>query len=102
MTPEFKQNVDIKTIKDMIENIDKIVDENHVDNETKLVDSNFNFARTLELEGYWLLPDGQFDFGDTSSDGTPLNDVSPLMPKPEFKKNLLTALQVILVELESN
>ena len=99
MTPEFKQNVKIQTIISMIQNIDKIVEKEHVKNESELIDDGFNFATTLELEGYWLLPDGQFDFGDTSSNGTPLDNVSPLMDKTTFETNLLKNLNEILSEL---
>lgn len=99
MTPEFKKNVKTQTIISMIQNIDTIVEKEHVENESELIDDNFNFATTLELEGYWLLPDGQFDFGDTSSNGTPLDNVSPLMDKTTFKTNLLKNLNEILSEL---
>ena len=101
ITPEFKKQTNISTIKNMIKNIDSIIAKEHVNNESDLIDANFNFATTLELEGYWLLPDGQFDFGDTQSNGTQLNDVSPLMAIDTFKKNLLNNLNQIVLELQN-
>ena len=100
LNPEFKKQTNISTIKNMIKNIDSIVTKEHVNNESDLIDDDFNFAITLELEGYWLLPDGQFDFGDTQSNGTQLNDVSPLMAIDTFKKNLLNNLNQIVSELQ--
>lgn len=100
ITTEFLQNTNIKTIKDIIKNIDSIVTKEHVNNESDLIDDNFNFAITLELEGYWLLPDGQFDFGDTQSNGIQLNNVSPLMEIETFKTNLLNNLNQIVLELQ--
>lgn len=101
ITPEFKKQTDISTIKNMIDNIDSIIAKEHINNESDLIDDDFDFARTLELEGYWLLPDGQFDFGDTQSDGIQLIDVSPLMDIPTFKSNLLTNLNQIVSELQN-
>lgn len=100
ITPEFKKQTNISAIKHIIENIDSIVTKEHVNTESDLIDDDFDFARTLELEGYWLLPDGQFDFGDTQSNGTQLNDVSPLMAIDTFKKNLLYNLNQIVLELQ--
>ena len=100
LNPEFKKQTDISTIRNMIKNIDSIVAKEHINNESDLIDSDFNFARTLELEGYWLLPDGQFDFGDTQSSGIQLIDVSPLMDIVTFKSKLLYNLNQIVSELE--
>jgi len=99
ITKDFKEHADKKVIEEMLVNIDNIVGAEHVDNEANLVDDNFDFLTTLELEGYWLLPDGSFDFGDTNSYGTPLEDVSPLDTNEGFKTSLTKALSNILGEL---
>lgn len=99
ITKDFKEHADKKVIEEMLVNIDNIVGAEHVDNEANLVDDNFDFLTTLELEGYWLLPDGSFDFGDTNSHGTPLEDVSPLDTNEGFKMSLTNALSNVLGEL---
>lgn len=96
---DFKEHADKKVIEELLADIDNIVETRHVDNEDDLVDNDFDFLTTLELEGYWLLPDGTFDFGNTNSYGTPLYDVSPLDTKQGFKTSLTKALNNILKEL---
>ena len=99
ITDEFKKNTSKKVIKDMIANIDDIVTKKIVSDEDELVSDDFDFLTTLELEGYYLLPDGEFDFGDTGSNGIKLADVSPLDTKEGFKRSLIKSLNEILSEL---
>lgn len=99
ITKEFKEHTSKKVIEELLKNIDMVVETNHVDNEAELIDDDFDFLTTLELEGYWLLPDGSFDFGNTNSYGTPLEDVSPIDTKDGFKTTLTKALNNILKEL---
>lgn len=99
ITNEFKQHASKGMIEGLLENIDTVVEMEHVDTEEGLVDGDFDFLTTLELEGYWLLPDGDFDFGNTNSYGTPLDGVSPLDTKEGFKASLIKALNDILEEL---
>ena len=99
VTKEFKEHASKKVIEELLADIDTIVENEHIANEDDLVDDTFDFLTTLELEGYWLLPDGSFDFGNTNSYGTPLEDVSPIDTKQGFKTNLTKALNNILKEL---
>ena len=99
ITDEFKKNTSKKVIKDMLANIDDIVTKEIVSDEDELVSDDFDFLATLELEGYYLLPDGEFDFGDTGSNGIKLVDVSPLDTKEGFKRSLIKSLNEILAEL---
>ena len=102
ITDEFKKNTSKKVIKDMLANIDDIVTKEIVSDEDELVSDDFDFLATLELEGYYLLPDGEFDFGDTGSNGIKLVDVSPLDTKEGFKRSLIKSLNEILAELQEN
>ena len=99
ITDEFKKNTSKNVIKDMLANIDDIAAKEVVSDEDELVSDDFDFLTTLELEGYYLLPDGEFDFGDTGSNGIKLVDVSPLDTKEGFKRSLTKSLNDILAEL---
>ena len=63
----------------------------------------FDYALTLELEGLWLIPDGEDkltdDFGDTGSGGVRMVDVDPTASKSETKQQLKNFLTEMLDKL---
>ena len=95
LTPEFKANVTKEVLNNIINKSHKFAIDNHLDSEDDLVDSSFDYSFALENEGLWLLPDGEIDYGDTSSQGTPLVGVDPLEDLRHFEVALVETLIAI-------
>lgn len=89
-------NFSKKAIELTIKNIDSCVDREWVEDEKTLVDEDFDFISTMDLEGYYVIPMGdevRFDYGDTCSGGVEIRGVFPFgVSKERFKDQLMKAL----------
>ena len=97
LTSGFIANTSKETLEAILANLEDIVDmAKYQVSQPDLVDEDFDFIAGLETEGYYLLPDGEFDYGNTQSSGTRLVDVDPRVDKQDFKDYLGVTIQAII------
>lgn len=97
LTSGFIANTSKETLEAILSNLEDIVDmAKYQVSQPDLVDEDFDFIAGLETEGYYLLPGGEFDYGNTQSKGTRLVDVDPRVDKEDFKDYLGVTIQAII------
>lgn len=87
-------NITVEQLKWGIAHSKQIVDQEHTTKEA-LVDDDFDFAKSLELEGFFAVPNDAelvFDCGEHDNRGLLLPNTSPLDDKDIFEQNLLNDL----------
>ena len=101
MPQEFIDSTTRQDLQSILDNIEDVVNWEHVANPDTLVDNNFDYNQGLDTEGYYLLPYGEFDYGNTQSNGVMLVGVDPREDKQEFKDMLYMTVKAIIDTLYS-
>ena len=101
MPQGFIDNTTRQDLQSILDNIADVVDWEHVADPETLGDNEFGYNQGLDDGGYYLLPDGEFDYGDTQSNGVMLVGVDPRNDKQAFKDMLYMTVKTIIDTLYS-